>query len=114
MTIRMVKGDEKMNRFTAIWKLLSIGERMGAIRVAYNCYARMELVDGDVDTTIEEFEKAMDENPNDIDTVYQVMMNKVNIIHGTFHTKVVRSVDKHLGMGYNKKVGEKDLLYWAL
>lgn len=103
-----------MNRFMAIWKLLSIGERMGAIRVAYNCYARRELVDRDVDATIEMYEQVMDENPNDIDAVYQAMMSKVNIIHGTFHTKVTRSVDKHLGSGYNKRVGEKDLLYWTL
>lgn len=103
-----------MNRFTAIWKLLSIGERMGAIRVAYNCYARKELVDEDVDATIEAYEQAMDENPNDVDAVYQAMMSKVNIISGTFHTKVTRNVDKHLGMGYNKRVGDKDLLYWTL
>ena len=108
-----------MCRISAIFDLFAFGEDFGALRVAYNAMARRELLNKDVDTTMDYLKSVYNRTENRNDFLLTVLKEQqVNIQietdTGVVDSKVHRDVDSHLATGYNEYVRAKGVHYWTL
>ena len=112
-------GGQKMNRISAIYDLFAFGEDMGALRVAYNAMARRELLNKDVDQTMDYLKSKYNTTSNKTEFITTVIKEEqVNVqietATGVVDSKNIRELDSHLGQGYNEYVKAKGVFYWTL
>ena len=108
-----------MYRITTIFDLFAFGEDFGALRVAFNAMAREELLNGDVDETMDYLKKVYNRTENrDAFLLTVLKEQQVNIqietATGVVNSKVHRDTDSHLATGYNEYVKVKGTHYWTL
>lgn len=108
-----------MFRISTIYDLFAFGEDFGALRVAYNAMARKELVNGDVDETMDYLKKVYNRTEDRNDFLLTVLKEtQVNIQIETdgvvVDSKVHRDVDSHLATRYNEYVRVHSVHYWTL
>lgn len=108
-----------MFRIKAIFDLFAFGEDFGALRVAYNAMARKELLNGDVDTTMDYLKKVYDTTENRKDFLLTVLKEQqvniqIKVGDVVVDSKVHRDVDSYLATRYNEMVEYYGVHYWTL
>lgn len=108
-----------MFRIKAIFDLFAFGEDFGALRVAYNAMARKELLNGDVDTTMDYLKKVYNRTDNRKDFLLTVLKEKqvniqIKVGDVIVDSKVRRDVDSHLATRYNEMVEYYGVHYWTI
>ncbi len=108
-----------MFRICAIFDLFAFGEDFGALRVAFNAMGRKELLNGNVDTTMDYLKSVYDRTNNREEFLLTVLKEaQVNIQienNGVVvDSKVNREVDSHIATRYNEYVRVKGVHYWTL
>lgn len=108
-----------MFRIKAIFDLFAFGEDFGALRVAYNAMARKELLNGDVDTTMDYLKKVYNRTENRENFLLTVLKEQqvniqIKVGDVVVDSKANRDVDSHLATGYNEMVEYYGVHYWTL
>lgn len=108
-----------MFRISAIYDLFAFGEDMGALRVSYNAHGRKELLNKDVDTTMDYLKSVYNNTNNRGEFLLTVLKDgQVNIQiptgNGFVDSKMVNESTHYIAQGYNEYVRENGVHYWTL
>lgn len=108
-----------MFRIKAIFDLFAFGEYMGALRVVYNAMANRELLNRDVDQTMDYLKSVYNRTDNRKEFLLTVLKEQqvniqIKVGDVVVDSKVNRNVDSHLATGYNEMVEYYGVHYWTL
>lgn len=108
-----------MFRIKAIFDLFAFGEDFGALRVSYNAMARKELLNGDVDQTMDYLKSVYNRTNNREEFLLTVLKEQqvniqIKVGDVVVDSKVHRDVDSYLATRYNEMVEYYGVHYWTL
>ena len=108
-----------MFRIKAIFDLLAFGEEMGALRVVFNAMANRELLNRDVDQTMDYLKSVYNRTDNRKEFLFTVLKEQqvniqIKVGDVVVDSKINRDVDSHLATGYNEMVEYYGVHYWTL
>lgn len=108
-----------MFRIKAIFDLFAFGEEMGALRVVFNAMGNRELLNRDVDQTMDYLKSVYNRTDNRKEFLFTVLKEQqvniqIKVGDVVVDSKVNRNVDSHLATGYNEMVEYYGVHYWTL